>query len=155
MMFRRVRVLRDYRLILTVVTAVFYTGCADITGGRTLEASTRGLEGAQYQPQEVLRMLESLGYQWLPVHDPDSGHPVRVAEIDDQYRMLLQSRTVPSVRVEVHIRVNGNTLGLHLYETGNRELSDRGKQLYRELRQRLVLEYGADNITENHPLLTP
>jgi hypothetical protein len=89
------------------------------------------------------------------VHDPDVGHPVKVAETNGQYRMLFQSRAVPAVRVAVHIRVNGNTLGMHIYETGRSGLGDQGMRLYRELRQRLEFEYGADKVTESLPLLSP
>jgi hypothetical protein len=137
------------------MTAMLHSGCSGITSGRTLKVDTRDLEGPQYQPQEVSRMFESLGYQWLPVHDPDIGHSVKAAQRDGQYRMLFQAKAVPAIRVEVHIRVDGDTLGLHLRETGSKELSDQGIQLYRELRRRLELEYGADNVTDKHPLLTP
>jgi hypothetical protein len=154
-MSRHATVTPGYLRLVLLVAAVFNFSCTAITGGRTLEVDTRNIEGAQYQPQEISRMLESLGYQWLPVHAPDIGHPVKVAERNGQYRMLFQAKAVPAIRVEVHIRLNGNTLGLHVYETGNKELSEPATRYYHELRQRLVLEYGMDNVTDKHPLLAP
>lgn len=140
---------------LLVLAVLFQCGCATVTGGRTLEVDTGDIESIQNMPQEISRMLESLGYKWLPVHDPAIGHPVKVAEYNGQYRMLFQARNEPAIRVEVHIRVAGNHTGLHFYDTGNKELDASAQQRYHELKQRLVLEFGADNVTDNHPLLTP
>ena len=88
-------------------------------------------------------------------HDPDIGHPVKVAEHNGQYRMLFQARDNTAIRVEVHIRVAGNHTGLHFYEVGNKNLGEPARAHYRKLKQRLVLEFGADNVTDNHPLLAP
>jgi hypothetical protein len=44
---------------------------------------------------------------------------------------------------------------MHIYETGRSGLGDQGMRLYRELRQRLEFEYGADKVTESLPLLSP
>lgn len=156
MMYRNVCVSCNYRLLLLfIMSAILHAGCASITDGRTLKVSTQDLEDSQYQPQEVSRMLESLGYQWLPVHDPDLGHPAKVAEINGQYRMLFQARAVPAIHVEVNIRVNGDTLGLHVYETGHQGLSERAMHYYHELKRRLVIEYGPDNVSDSSALLTP
>ncbi|UCC55512.1 MAG: hypothetical protein JSU75_09105 [Gammaproteobacteria bacterium] len=143
------------RPALLILAILFQTGCTTVTGGRTLDVDTRDLVGVQYMPQEISRMLEALGYEWLPVHDPDIGHPVKVAEYQGQYRMLFQARDNTAIRVEAHIRVAGNHTGLHFYEVGNRELGEAARGHYRKLKQRLVLEFGADNVTEKHPLLAP
>jgi hypothetical protein len=140
---------------LLLLPLLLQSACTTVTGGRTLDVDTRDLEGVQYMPQEISRMLEALGYEWLPVHDPDIGHPVKVAEYQGQYRMLFQVRDNTAIRVEVHIRVTGNHTGLHFYEVGNRDLGEPAREHYRKLRQRLVLEFGADNVTEKHPLLAP
>ena len=140
-------------LLMLLVLPQF--GCTTVTGGRTLKVDTGNIESIQSMPQEISRMLESLGYDWLPVHDPDIGHPVQVAEHNGQYRMLFQLRDDPKIRVEVHTRVAGNHTGLHFYDTGNKELDASARQRYHELKQRLILEFGADNVTDRHPLLAP
>ena len=140
---------------LLMLAALFQSGCTTVTGGRTLEVDTGDIEGVQYMPQEISRMLEALGYEWLPVHDPDIGHPVKVAEYQGQYRMLFQARDNTALRVEVHIRVAGNHTGLHFYEVDSKDLGAAARAHYRQLKQRLVLEFGADNVTDNHPLLAP
>ena len=141
--------------VLLMLAALLQSGCAAVTGGRTLDVDTGHLEGAQYMPQEISRMLEALGYESLPVHDPDIGHPVKIAEQNGQYRMLFQARDYPAIRVEVHIQVVGNHTGLHFDEVGNKSLGEPARQRYQQLKQRLVLEFGADNVTDNHPLLAP
>jgi len=140
---------------LLMLAALLQSGCASVTGGRTVDVDTGNLEGAQNMPQEISRMLESLGYESLPVHDPDIGHPVKIAEQNGQYRMLFQARANPAIRVEVHIRVAGNHTGLHFYDTGNKEPGAAALQYYQKLKQRLVFEFGADNVTDKHPLLAP
>ena len=140
---------------LLMLAALLQSGCTTVTGGRTLDVDTGDLESVQNMPQEISRMLEALGYEWLTVHDPDIGHPVKVAEHNGQYRMLFQARDNTAIRVEVHIRVAGNHTGLHFYEVGNKNLGEPARAHYRKLKQRLVLEFGADNVTDNHPLLAP
>ena len=138
-----------------LLAALFLSSCTTVTGGRTLDVDTGDIESIPSLPQETSRMMESLGYDWLPVHDPDIGHPVKIAEHNGQYRMLFQARDNTAIRVEIHIRIAGKHTGLHFYEVGNKKLGTAAQQHYRKLRQRLVLEFGADNITENHPLLAP
>lgn len=138
-----------------MLATLFLSGCTSVTGGRTLDVDTGDLEGAQNMPQEISHMLEALGYESLAVHDPDIGHPVKIAEQNGQYRMLFQARDNPAIRVEVHIRVAGNHTGLHFYEVGSKEPGAAALQHYQKLKQRLVLEFGADNVTDNHPLLAP
>jgi hypothetical protein len=140
---------------LLVLTGLMLAGCMTITGGRTLAIDTGDLESVQYMPQEISRMMDSLGYDWLPVHDPNIGHPVKIAEINKQYRMLFQARDNEAIRVEAHIQVAGNHTGLHFYEVGNKSLGEPAQQHYQKLKERLVLEFGADNVTDNHPLLAP
>jgi len=140
---------------LLILTALFQFGCATVTGGRTLDVDTGGIESVQSMPQEISRLLDELGYQWLPVHDPDIGQPIKVAEINGQYRMLFQARDNPAIRIEVHIRETGQYTGLHFYDTGNKQLDAAAQQQYRKLRDRLVLEFGPNHVTDTHPLLTP
>lgn len=148
-------VTRNCLSALLMLAALLLSGCAAVTGGRTLDVDTGDLEGAQNMPQEFSRMLEALGYESLAVHDPDIGHPVKIAEQNGQYRMLFQARDNPAIRVEVHIRVAGNHTGLHFYEVGSKQPGAAALQHYQTLKQRLVLEFGADNVTDNHPLLAP
>lgn len=100
-------------------------------------------------------MLESLGYEQLPVRDPTTGQPVYVAEKYGEYRMLFQSSDDNNVRVNAHIDTGGGNIGLHLYEIGSKDLDESAVQLYRKLKQRLELEYGAANVSSSNPVLSP
>ena len=100
-------------------------------------------------------MLESLGYEQLPVRDPTTGQPVYVAEKYGEYRLLFQSSDDDNVRVNAHIGSGGGNIGLHLYVIDSKDLDNSAVQLYRKLKQRLELEYGAENISDSHPALSP
>ena len=136
-------------LILTLVLS------ACTTTGAILEVKPQHLEGAQYPPQEITRMLESLGYEPLPVRDPTTGQPVYIAEEYGEYRLLFQSSDDNSVRVNAHIDKGGGNIGMHLYKVDSKELDKSAVQHYRKLKQRLELEYGAANVNSSNPVLSP
>ena len=85
-------------------------------------------------------MLESLGYEQLPVRDPTTGQPVYVAEKYGEYRLLFQSSDDNNVRVNAHIDMGGGNIGLHLYKIDSNDLDKSAVQLYQKLKQRLELE---------------
>jgi hypothetical protein len=136
-------------LILTLVLS------ACTTTGAILKVRPQHIEGTQYPPQEITRMLESLGYEQLPVRDPTTGQPVYVAEKYGEYRLLFQSSDDNNVRVNAHIGTGGGNIGLHLYVIDSKDLDKSAVQLYRKLKQRLELEYGAENISDSYSALSP
>ena len=100
-------------------------------------------------------MLESLGYEQLPVRDPTTGQPVYIAEKYGEYRLLFQSSEDTNVRVNAHINTGGGNIGLHIYRVDSKELDESAIQLYRKLKQRLEFEYGAANVSSSNPVLSP
>ena len=139
--------------ILPVVLTV-PGGCATI-GGDTLLVMTSRAAGTEYLPDEFERLLDSLGYEWVPVTDPDIGHPVKVATIYGEYRMRFQARDATGIKVDVHIRQDGQSASLHVTQDGRDSLDADATQHRLQLRERLEFEFGAGNVSENRPLLAP
>jgi hypothetical protein len=135
------------------IFALLLTGCA--SPGATLHVKPRHDAGIQYAPGEISGIMEILGYRQLPVVDPDTRQPVLVATDDSEYRLLFQHKENTSIRVDVHIIIGNGNIGLHLYQPDSEILDATAKQQYELLRQRLVLQYGAEHVSDRHPLLAP
>lgn len=141
-------------VMVLFVQLVFMPGCAS-AGGKSLKIDTRHMVGVQNMRSEITSMLEDLGYEWQPVRDPVTGQPVQAAEELGQYRMLFRARDNASVQVEVHIRNDNKTTGLHFSEVGSDQPGAVAMDYYRILKERAVLEFGADNISDKHSFMTP
>ena len=100
-------------------------------------------------------MMDILGYDRLPIRDPDTRQPVAIATVNGQYRMLFQFRENASIQVDVHIVIGHGAIGLHIYQPGNEGLDNVAVQQYDKLRQRLILQYGAEHVSDSHPAFTP
>ncbi|MEE8429328.1 MAG: hypothetical protein V3S33_07490 [Gammaproteobacteria bacterium] len=122
---------------------------------KTLKIDPRHVVGVQNMRSEITSMLEGLGYEWQPVRDHSTGQPVQVAEEYGQYRMLFRAADNVSVQVEVHIRRDDMMTGLHFSEVGADQLSDAAMDYYRKLKDQVVLEFGADNVSDTHSFMTP
>ena len=133
---------------------VLVPGCASV-GGKTLKIDPRQIVGVQDMKSEITSMLEILGYERQPLADPSTGQPVQVAEEYGQYRMLFRAGDNVSVQVEVHIRKDDRMTGLHFSEVGTDHPGDTAMDYFRKLKDRVVLEFGADNVTDKHSFMTP
>ena len=80
---------------------------------------------------------------------------MQVAEEYGQYRMLFRTGDNVCVQVEVHIRKDDRMTGLHFSEVGTDQPGDAAMDYYRKLKDRVVLEFGAENVTDKHSFMTP
>jgi hypothetical protein len=117
----------------------------------TLKVNPRHDAGAQYQPEELNRMMTILGYQRLRVKDPVTQQSVAVAEKYGEYRMLFQSLQDNNIRVDIHIVKADGRIALYFYNINNSALDESSLRLYEQLRQRLKFEYGAENVSGSQP----
>ena len=140
--------------ITVMVLLVFMPGCAS-TGGKSLKIDTRHIVGVQNMRSEITSMLEVLGYERQIIRDDSTGQPVQVADDLGQYRMLFRATGNVSVQVEVHIRKGNNFTGLHFSEVGADQPGAAALDYYRKLRERAVLEFGADNVSDRPSFMTP
>ena len=110
----------------------------------------RQVPAVQYMPGEITAMLEDLGYELIP--DPD---PLKSAERYAEYRMRFKARDAASTRIDVHIKMVNSVTGLHLYQVGEKGRMPATAERYRELRRRVEPHFGAENVSDKHPFLTP
>jgi len=134
---------------LSALMCLWLPGCAT-TGDQSLMIDTRRVPAVQYMPGEITAMLEDLGYQLIP--DPD---PLKSTERYAEYRMQFKARDAADIRIDVHIKVVNNVTGLHVYQVGEKKSTAATTERYRELRKRVELEFGAENVSDKHPFLTP
>jgi len=138
--------------VVAALSALMYLwlpGCTT-TGSQGLMIDTRQLPAVQYMPGEITAMLEDLGYQLIP--DPD---PVTSAERYAEYRMQFKARDDANIRIGVHIKLVSSVTGLHLYQLGEKGSTAATTERYRELRKRVEHQFGAENVSDRHPFLTP
>lgn len=139
--------------LIAVIYMLLLAGCT--SPGATLKVKPQHEAGIQYSPQEISRMMDILGYDRLPIRDPDTRQPVAIATVNGQYRMLFQFRENASIRVDAHIVIGHGAIGLHLYQPGSEGLDNAAVQQYDKLKQRLLLQYGAEHVSDSHPAFTP
>jgi hypothetical protein len=92
-------------------------------------------------------MLRDLGYDWVPIADPDSVRKVKTAQQDGEYRMQFEFVETRQVRIDVRIRRVDGFTRLHFYEPGSPTLSTSSKNLLQELERRVELEFGQANVS--------
>jgi hypothetical protein len=123
--------------------------------GKVLKIDPRDVTDIQYMPVEIASMMEDLGYEWMPVHDRAVGHGLEVAQQNGQYRMKFQASDDAAVTIDVHIRISDNVTGFYFHDAGSDSRDESSQSRYRKLRERMELEYGADNVSEGHSFFTP
>ena len=133
-----------------IILAVILSACAT-PHTATLKVNPRHVEGVQYSPQELTRMMTDLGYQQLRVEDPVTEQSVAVAEKQGEYRMLFQSLENNNIRVNAHIVKLDGRITLYFYNINKSALSSSSLQLFEKLQHRVQFEYGADNVSSHQP----
>lgn len=80
---------------------------------------------------------------------------MQVAEQHGQYRMLFSAADNASVQVDVHIRISDKATGMHFQELGADSPGEAAMDYFRKIKERLILEFGADNVSDRHSFTTP
>ena len=137
-----------------IALAALATACAP-QKVMTLEVDSRHVEGVQYLPEELARMMTDLGYQQLRVKDPVTQQSVAVKEQYGEYRLLFQSLEDSNIRVDIHIVKADGRIGLHFYDIHNSAPGSTSIRLFEQLRQRVNHEFGAENVSANRTLNVP
>lgn len=125
------------------------------SGEKVLKVNPRDVTDIQYMPAEIAAMMKDLGYDWMPVHDHAVGHGLEVAQQNGQYRMKFQATDDAAVTIDVHIRISDNVTGFYFHDPGNNSPDASPQSHYARLKERLVLEFGADSLSEGHAFFTP
>ncbi len=104
---------------------------------------------------EITSMLEDLGYVQQSQSDAKTGQYVQVIEEYGQYRMLFTIADNASVQIDVHIRESDRTTALHFSEDVPVQPDNAAMDYYGELKKRVILEFGADNVSDTHTFFAP
>jgi hypothetical protein len=136
---------RDHWLSVLLVFALLSLGCAS-GGGERIRIDMRNVAGHGYMPGEVTTMLQALGYDWVPIPDPNSRREVQTVQQNDEYRMQFEYLETRQVRIDVRIRRKDGLTRLHFHEPGSNTLSASSRALLERLQQRVVQEFGAPNV---------
>lgn len=129
-------------------------GCAS-AGDKTLTIDARHAVDVGDMRSEISSMLEDLGYEWQPVSDPTTGQPVQVAERYGQYRMLFRAVDNGAMQIDVHVRKDNTMAALYFSESGTDRYSDTALDYFSKLKERTMLEFGADNVSDKHSFFMP
>ena len=143
------------RTALVLLALLVFVPCYAQAGDKTLRIDPRHIAGVQDMRTEITSMLEDLGYKWQPIRDPSNGQPMQVIEKYGQYRMLFRTVDNDSIQVEVHVRKSDNMTGLHFSEVGAKRPGDTALDYFQKIKDRAVLEFGADNVSDRHSFTTP
>ncbi len=130
---------------LLAALALFLSSCST-PGSTVLKIDAGDLQGVQSLRQEITWMLNDLGYDWVPVQDPNVSLPVQAYRHAGQWRMLFQARNRPEIKIDARFDIDGARATLRFHEIGNEGFSAESEPYYRKLRQRLVLEFGPDRV---------
>jgi hypothetical protein len=122
---------------------------------KVLKINPRDVTDIQYMPAEIDSMMEDLGYEWMPVHDHAVDHGLEIALQNGQYRMKFQATDDAAITIDVHIRISDNVTGFYYHAPGNDTRDASSQTRYQKLKERLALEFGADNVSEGHSFFTP
>jgi hypothetical protein len=133
-------------LLLCGAAALCLAACSS-TGGETIKIDARQVQGWRYMPDEISEMLYGLGYDWVPIADPNSRREVKTAEVDGEYRMRFAHVAGGQANIDVRIRRKDGFTRLHFYEPARQTLSASSRQLLQELQERVTLEFGPANIS--------
>jgi len=138
---------RVLTLLLLALLGLQLPGCATTTGGETLKIDARNVQGMQHLPDELTAMLRDLGYDWMPIEDPQSHRGVKTAQIDGEYRMRFEYLKTRQLRIDVRIRRKDGVTWLRVYEPGSEALSPSSGKLFEKLKMRAEQEFGAVNVS--------
>lgn len=138
--------LRNLCVLFFSTFVLLALGCAS-GGGQTLKIDMQDVAGRQHVPDELTDMLGDLGYEWIPIHDPNARRDVKVVQQDGEYRMRFEYVQTKQVRIDARIRMQDGFTRLHFYEPGSQTLSAPAQGLLKKLQQRVVQEFGEANVT--------
>lgn len=133
-------------ILLSATFVLLSQGCAS-GGGEILKIDMKEVLGRQHMPDELTDMFRDLGYDWIPIADPNSRREVKTVQQDGEYRMRFEHVQAKQVRIDVRIRIQDGFTRLHFYEPAGQTLSASSRALLSELQQRVTMEFGAANVT--------
>lgn len=130
--------------VLLILSAILTSACAP-SSGRTIRVDAP-TEFVQNPLWEFKQLMSELGYKHLYLLNPETGQPASVVEKYGEYRMLFAASDDSGLKLSVRIDEQGGKSRLTLYREGEKDLDHRATARYQALVDRLVLDFGQDNV---------
>ena len=137
-----------YPVISAVVFFLFVllSACAG-RGGETLKIDARDVWGVGHMPDEIDEMLSELGYEWVPIMDPNVDRDVKTVQQNGEWSMRFEYVQTRQVRIDARMGIYNKHTRLHFYEPGSQTLSASSMVLLEKLQQRAAQEFGTANVS--------
>lgn len=139
-------------VLLYIVLVLLLSACAG-SGGQKLTLDTRHVPAVQYLPEEVMSLLNDLGYVVLAENDTeslalsfDNADAAIMAQSYDDYEMKFKARDEANIRIDVYFRLNEKLTRMRLYNIAEKTSGAATVQRYNILKQRLQDEFGTDSV---------
>jgi hypothetical protein len=127
-------------ITLYAAMILLLSACAG-SGGLNLTLDTRHVPAVQYLPDEVISLLDDLGYEVLAGTDAE-----RLVRSYDDDKMRFMARDDANIRVEIDFMLNKKLTLIHLYNISEKTPSDTTVQRYNALKLRVQQEFGVDSV---------
>lgn len=130
--------------IILLVIAV--TACS-VPGQKDMHIET-GSIGTQFRTSQMERIFSELDYQQETLRSPVTG--VFDERVDDGpwIILLFSSKKLTTVRAKVWINRESGLIKMYFRTEGSRKLSPEALALFKKLKDRMNLEFGADQVKE-------
>jgi hypothetical protein len=116
-------------------------------GGETLRIDTRDVLGVGHLPESINAMLSELGYEWVPILDPNAHRKVKTVQKDGEWSMRFEYVQNRRVRIDARMGMYDNRTRLHFYEVDGMNLSASSMTLLEKLKQRADRQFGPENVS--------
>jgi hypothetical protein len=135
-----------YRSIpVVLLLGVILTAACAPSAGRMIRIEAPG-DFVQNPLWKFKNLMSELGYRPLDLLNPETGQPATVVEEYGEYRMLFSAIDDTDIKVSMRINEQSGKSKLILYREGEKDLDNRAMERYQVLRDRLVLDFGRDNV---------
>ena len=130
-----------------VLVVSLLSACAT-TGGEQIYIEAGNDPAAAFAPDELELVLSDHGFHWVPLVDPDTDQPAKALSDEGALKMRFQHSEQRRLFVDLNFQDRRGLLSLHFFNTESSELSQGAMDIVRKLRQRLVLEFGPENVSD-------
>lgn len=148
-------ILPVYRTIVLLTVLILLLPACSTTREQYLVIDDRKVTGLQNMTNEISSLMDSLGYQWLPIRDPATGQNIKIITRQGRYEMLYQARDAANIQVHIHIETTGSRTRLRVHDVGKETLGEQARQHRQELKDRLMLVFGKDSVHDRNSFFAP
>lgn len=132
--------------IAIALLVIAITACS-VPGQKDLHIET-GSIGTQFRTSQMERIFSELDYRQETLRSPVTGVVDERVDEGPWIILLFSSKEVTTVRSKVWINRETGLIKMYFREDGSRKLGPEALELYKKLKDRMNLEFGADQVKE-------